>query len=78
MIYCVFLFFKTDAIKIPGARSDRMDLSVYQGEWNSFLHVVRWEMELTRDPLASLSSITVRKREAKSYKGSITIDFSTN
>lgn len=47
-----------------------MDLSVYQGEWNFLLHVVHWEMEPTRDPLASLNSITVRKTETESYSGS--------
>ncbi len=75
----VSLHFRTDAIKTHGARSDGLDFSGYQGEWNIFLHVVHWEIQLTRDPLASLSSITVRKREAEGYNGSISIDFtSTN
>ncbi len=75
MFKFVSLHCRTDVIKYHGVRSDGMDFSGYQGEQKFLLHVVHCDMELTRDPLANLGSITVRKREAEGYSGPISIDF---
>lgn len=58
------LHFRTDAIKTHGAGSDWMDSSGYRGKQNVLLHVVHWEMKLTRDLLAPLWSIAVEDRES--------------